>query len=272
MKNLLKLILSSYFFVMFLILESISIFLAVRNTDKKTVFTSSANIISGFFSSKVNFVGNYFSLKEQNEILKLENEKLKNSKTLISELKFQKSKEIENTGYYYQSAAVIKNSVHKPYNIITLDIGSNNGIKEDMAVVSGTGAVGIVSAVSKNYCTVVSLLNSKLRLSAKVKRTNFFGSLNWDEKDYRYVILSDIPDYSSLYKGDKIVTSGFSSLFPEGISIGTVFEFEKKNSFYIIKVKLNQDFKKLRYVYVVDYLGKEERTQIEDSTIQLFNF
>ncbi len=257
---------------MFLILESISIFLAVRNTEKTTIFTSSANFVSGLFNEKISFVGNYFQLIHQNEILKAENELLKNKKKELPDNRVIFSKKIENTGYFYHSATVIKNSVHKPNNIITLNIGKNKGIKEDMAVISNSGAVGVVSAVSNNYCTVISLLNSKMRLSAKVIRTNYFGTLNWDKEDYKYIILSDIPDYSSLYKGDKIVTSGFSSLFPEGITIGTVYEFEKKNSFYKIKVKLNQDFKNLKYVYVVDYLGKEEQTQLEDSTIQLFHF
>ncbi|MCF6365508.1 MAG: rod shape-determining protein MreC [Bacteroidales bacterium] len=274
MKDFLKFLLKSHFFMLFLVLESISIFLVVRNTENANLFISSANSVSGFFQNKVSSINNYFSLKEQNDFLKAENEHLKNYISVLKENDIRISKEIEKTGYFYQSAIVVKNSVYKPYNIITLNKGSIDGIRDDMAVLSDKGIIGTVAVTGKNYCTVVSMLNSKLGISAKIERTDYFGSLRWDEKDYKYSFLYDIPDHSSLYIGDKVVTSGYSAVFPEGLTIGTVAEFEKekKSSFYKIKVKLSQDFKKLKHVYIVDYFGKDERLQIEDSTIIKFRF
>jgi len=274
MKDFLKFLLKSHFFMMFLVLESISIFLAVRDTENANVFISSANNISGFFQNKISSVKNYFSLREQNDFLKVENEHLKNYISVLKKNELKISKEIEKTGHFYQSAIVVKNSVYKPHNIITLNKGKDDGIREDMAVLSDLGIIGTVAVVGENYCTVISLLNSKLGISAKIERTDYFGSLKWDKKDYRYSILYDIPDHSSLYIGDKVVTSGYSAVFPEGLTIGTVAEFEKekKSSFYKIKVKLSQDFKRLKHVYIVDYLGKDERLQLEDSTILKFQF
>ena len=166
----------------------------------------------------------------------------------------------------------IKNSIYKPNNIITLNKGKNDGIIKDMAVISNAGVVGIVINTSNNYCTAISLLNSKLSINAKVKRTNFFGTLYWNGESYKYTTLSDIPDHTTLYKGDEIVTAGFSTIFPEGITIGTVQSFEKLGSFYKIKVKLSQDFNKLRNVYIIDYLEKEEIMQLEDSTYLRYQF
>ena len=274
MKDLLKFLLKSHFFLLFLVLESISIFLVVRNSEKANVFVSSANSISGFFHNKISSVNDYFSLRDQNVYLKAENEKLKNLVNSMVISDFNISKEIEKSGHFYQSAIVVKNSVYKPRNIITLNKGKDDGIRKDMAVLSDAGIIGTVAVAGKNYCTVVSLLNSKLGISSKIERTDYYGSLKWDEKDYRYSILYDIPDHSSLYIGDKIVTAGYSAIFPEGLTIGTVSEFEKEkeSSFYKIKIKLSQDFKKLKYVYIVDFLGKDERTQLEDSTILRFQF
>lgn len=274
MKDLLKFLLKSHFFLLFLVLESISIFLVVRNTEKANVFISSANSFSGFLQNKITSINDYFLLKEQNNYLKAENEHLRNYIKNSHQSDFNVSKEIEKSGHFYQSAIVVKNSVYKPHNIMTLDKGKNDGIREDMAVLSDAGIVGIVAVAGKNYCTVISLLNSKLGISSKIERTNYYGSLMWDENNYRYSTLYDIPDHSSLYIGDKVVTSGYSAIFPEGLTIGTVAEFEKEkeSSFYKIKIKLSQDFKKLKYVYIVDYLGKDERTQLEDSTLLRFRF
>jgi len=272
MRDFLNFLQRSHFLILFLVLESISIFLAVKNTEKENAFISSANSIVGFFYEKTSYISDYFTLREQNLFLKKENNILKNYIESNQKDLFNFSKAIENTGFFYQSANVIKNSIHKPNNIITLNKGGNDGIRKDMAVISNKGVIGIVANISNNYCTVISLLNSKLGINAKVKRTNYFGSLKWNGYNYRYSTLKDIPDHSSLYKGDEIITAGYSSIFPEGILIGTVEEYTKESSFYKITVKLSQDFNKLKHVYIVDYFEKEEILQLEDSTYLRYQF
>jgi len=272
MRDFLRILQNSHFFFLFLVLESISIFLAVRNTDKKNMFISSANLVTGFILEKTSGINNYFYLKDENSILKKENKYLKNHINKNKKIGFNTSKDIENAGNYYQSAVVIKNSIYNPNNIISLNKGKSDGIRGDMAVISDAGVVGIVANTSENYCTVISLLNSKISISAKIKRTNFFGSLKWDGNNYRFSTLYDVPDHSSLYIGDKIVTTGYSSIFPEGITIGTVKEFYKDGSFYKIRVKLSQDFNNLRNVYIVEYFNKDEIIQLEDSTYLQYQF
>jgi rod shape-determining protein MreC len=274
MREFLRFLYNSHFIILFLILESVSVFISVRNTEKSKVFISTANSVSGYFNKRINVFSEYFRLDEENKQLLAENEKLKN---IIGNLELEDinfSEELEQTGIYYLSANVIKNSVHLPHNIITIDKGQKQGIREDMAVISDAGVVGIVANSGKNYSTIVSILNLKFGINAKIKRTGFFGDLKWDGEDYRFVYLYDIPVYSSVYIGDEIVTSGFSSIFPEGINVGTVesYEKEQESSFYRIKVKLGQDFKKLENVYVIDFKGKYEIKQLQDSTIKRFQF
>ncbi len=272
MRDFLRFFQNSHFFFLFLFLETISIFLAVRNTEKKNIFINSANSVVGYFYDKTNNVRSYFLLKENNESLKKENEHLKNFQNNNSEIFLSTSKKIEGMGYFYKSADVIKNSIFKPNNIITLNKGEKDGITEDMAVISDDGIVGIVANVSKHYCSVVSLLNNKIQISAKIKRTNYFGSLKWDGGNYRFSTLYDIPDHTSLYKGDEIVTSGYSLIFPKDIIIGTVDNYTKQGSFYKIKVKLSQDFNNLNNVYIVDFIHKYEIEQLEDSTYLRYQF
>lgn len=274
MKEFLNFIKNAHFFLLFLILETVSVFLIVRNNEKGLVFVNSANVVSGFFHSKVTVISDYFSLKSENKKLIEENNRLRNFISYTKPENIYYSPEFENFGFFYKSAKIVKNSINKPYNILTADKGRTDGITENMAVVSADGIVGITALTGNRYTTIVSVLNTKLGISAKVKRTNYHGIIKWKGDDPEYVILTDIPVYSSLFKGDEIVTGGYSAIFPEGIKIGTVSEFSKdiQNTFYNIKVKLSQDFRKLDYVYLIDYKGRDELIQLEDSTNLKFKF
>ena len=134
-----------------------------------------------------------------------------------------------------------------------------------MAVVSPNGIVGVVNGVSKRFSTVMSLLNTDLHISAKIKKNNYFGSLSWDGKNYREAILYEIPHHVPVSKGDTIITSGFSTIYPEGVLIGTIKDFEVKGgNFYEITVRLSTDFKNLTYVNLVSNLRKEEQIELEE--------
>lgn len=110
----------------------------------------------------------------------------------------------------------------------------------------------------------MSLLNLDFRLSARLKSNGYFGSLSWDGSDTRHAILSEIPQHVTFGIGDTIETTGFSAVFPEGVMIGTVSDFEKSGGdFYRITVALGTDFKKLRFVNVIGNLRKEEQLELE---------
>jgi rod shape-determining protein MreC len=168
--------------------------------------------------------------------------------------------------YIYRTAKIINNSVNKQLNYITLNKGSLHGIEPEMAVVSVDGVVGVVKSVSNNYSTVISLLNNRLKVSAKFKKNDYFGSLSWDGVDYRKAKLYDIPFHVKVSVGDTIVTSSYSAVFPEGIVMGTVDEVipSSGGNFQEIKVLLSNDFRSLSYVKVVGDLLKEERIILEE--------
>jgi len=110
----------------------------------------------------------------------------------------------------------------------------------------------------------MSLLNLDFRLSARLKSNGYFGSLSWDGKDCRTAILSEIPQHVTFGLGDTIETTSYSAIFPEGIVIGTVSDFERAGGdFYSIQVALANDFRKLRFVTVAGNLMKEERLELE---------
>jgi rod shape-determining protein MreC len=146
-----------------------------------------------------------------------------------------------------------------------LNKGSNDGLTPDMAVISPDGIVGIVSRVSPHFSWVISVLHKQTKISCKIKKNNFVGTLAWDGVNYHYAQLKDIPANVLLAKGDTVITSGYSGIFPQGIKIGTIMEFkvDKGYNFYDISIRLSQDMNKLAWVYVVTDFFKEEKDTLQ---------
>lgn len=271
MKNLLHFIVRFHFTILFIFFEIVCLLLVVSyNNYQKTAFLNSSNSISGSIYSKVSSVTDYLSLVKTNEELNRENARLKNllaesfKETIDSSFIYNDS--LFQQQYIYRTAKIINNSVNKQLNYITLNKGSLHGIEPEMAVVSVDGVVGVVKSVSNNYATVISLLNNRLKVSAKFKKNDYFGSLSWDGVDYRKAKLHDIPFHVKINVGDTIVTSNYSAVFPEGIVMGTVDEVipSSGGNFQEIKVLLSNDFRSLSYVKVVGDLLKKERVELEE--------
>ena len=275
MKEIIKLILKYHFTIIFILLEAISFSLIVQhNNYQRTVFSGRTATFYYYISSFISDIDNYFSLRETNEKLVAENTNLKNTiegfksagygqgnNALVTDSSFF------DVDYQYQSAQMINSSFNKTKNYITLDKGSSDGVSKEMAVCSREGVVGIIQNTSRHYARVLPLINTNLRVSAKLKKNGYYGSLQWDGNDYRYSYLNDIPFHVDVTQGDTIVTSGFSSIFPEGELIGFVETVNKETAnFLSIKVKLAVDFKKISDVYVVANLNKSEKLQLEEMT------
>jgi rod shape-determining protein MreC len=171
---------------------------------------------------------------------------------------------IRQQQYIYTTGEIINNSINKQKNFFTLSKGKKQGVNIDMAVASPDGVAGIIVGSSDNYSIGMSLLNIDFRLSSRMKSNGYFGSLTWDGRDYRYAILNEIPQHVTVNVGDTVETTSFSAIFPEGIMVGTVSDFEKTGSdFYKIKVSLATDFKKLNYVSIIGNLKKTEQQDLE---------
>ncbi|TPG39413.1 rod shape-determining protein MreC [Flavobacterium pectinovorum] len=255
--------------LLFLLLLGISLTLTIQSHSyHRSKVISSANFLSGGVYERINRVNEYLNLKTENDELVLENARLKSllfnkedttKLPLMDSLKGVKPADII-------VSKVIHNSYSRYENFITLSSGANDGVKPDMGVINSLGIIGIVDDTSPRYSTVVSILNMKSQINAKLKKTNHFGSLTWDGKSTGYVQLRDVPRLASVRKGDTIVTGGQSVIFPEGINIGTVETVytETKTSFYVIKVKLFNDMTNLGHVYIIKSKDREELINLEN--------
>ncbi len=167
--------------------------------------------------------------------------------------------------YHYIEAHAINSSVNRVGNYITLDKGRSQGIAPEMGVVDHNGVVGIVTSVSDNYAVVISLLNPQLRISCKIKESDYTGTLQWDGEDPRYATLQEVPRHAILAIGDTIVTSGYSAIFPAGVTVGTIKKsgLKENDNFYTLQIELATRFDQLFNVQVIENREKLEQRELE---------
>jgi rod shape-determining protein MreC len=279
MRVLIQFLINNVFFAIFLILEIFSLSLVFNfNEFQKSVFLSSSNKFAGELYDMSNSTTEYFGLRDKNDRLSAENAALLNKVFRLEgqlELKNEQNKKdsirfVPENDLHFISAKVINNSTNKPQNYITLNKGSLDGIKNDMGVISDQGIVGVVSTVSEHFSVAISVLNPKIKISCKFKKNDYSGSLVWDGYNYQYAKFEDVSEHVPIKIGDTIITTGFSSIFPEKMPVGVVKKFEKhsQDSYYDIVVKLFTNFKTLSHVKIIDYHNKEEQSRLENSVQQ----
>jgi len=274
MRSLFRFLIRNYFVMMFLALEAISFSLMVSlNNYQRVAFVNSSNDLVGTLYERFSHLDDYFSLSRTNARLAAENASLR--KQLEFRIRNQEKypvnrpDTVDAPAYYFASAKVISNSVNKQFNYITLNKGSRQGIKPDMGIISADGVVGVITNVSPNYSTGLSILNKRLSIPAKINKNNYFGALVWDGEHSNTADLKEIPFHIIVNVGDTVVTSGFSSIFPEGIMIGTIknFDVETGTNFYNIKVDLSTNFRTLKYVEVVKNTKQDELKKLETNNV-----
>lgn len=264
---------------LFLLLEGISLVLIVRfnNYQGATFFTSAGNVAGSVYSVFMD-ANRYFHLKTENDGLLAQNIALTRELTELKEqlTELRNNETLQNdslvhsikSGYTFLTASIINNSLNSVNNFITLNKGSDDGVRPEMGVFNSDGIVGVVYLTSKNRSIVIPLLNSKSSVSCRVKGSDSFCSLSWDGGDTRYSNLIDLPRYAQFETGDTVVTSGFSSIFPGDLPVGTVEKIEDSadGMFYTVRVKLFVDFSRLTSVFIVGNDGHEEQSKLEEKS------
>ena len=256
--------------LLFVILE-VAAFMILLNGSyyQRTAILNGAHWVQSVFYAQVYGLTQYFSLKEINATLAEENNRLRQTLSLYQSADTTRAfmdTLAQYPDYKYTMAAIIDNSVNRQHNYLTLNVGKKHGIEQEMGVIADEGVVGIVAAVSERYSLVKSLLNTDWKVSARLLSSGAFGPMQWDGKNYREALLTEIPQHIEVQIGDTVVTSGYSSIFPAGIPIGKVKSFEvRRGNFYVITVSLFTDFKRLRYVNVTQFTSRDELDQLQST-------
>ena len=274
MRNLLEFLAKYNHWVVFLILEVVSMVLLFQyNSYQGSAWFSSANAVTGKLYEWDANVETFFSLTKVNQELTqrnayLEQEVQKLSDSLVSVTKdssiYHRDQFALLRNYRLIPAKVVANSVDKPGNLMTIDKGSADGIHKDMGVISGTGVVGIVYLVAEHYAIVIPVLNTKSNISCMIQNRGYFGYLRWKGGVSDLAYLEEVPRHAHFKLGDYVVTSGYSAVFPPGVRVGRILHvFNSADGLsYRVQLRLSTDFARLRDVCVIDDSAMKERLEI----------
>ena len=274
MKNLLAFLAKYHHWLLFVVLEIVSLVLLFRfNSYQGSVWFTTANAAAGKFYEGYSEVEAFFGLTKLNEQLTQRNLYLEKQ---VSQMAEQLTDLTRDSAYLHQNqlqllseyklipAKVVTNSLHKRNNLITLDKGRADGVHEDMGVACGNGVVGIVYMASEHYSIVIPVINTESNISVTIKDKGYFGHVTWNGGASDMAFVDDIPRHAKFRLGTDIVTSGFSSIFPAGIKVGKILHaFNSTDGLsYRIQIKLSTDFSRLRDVCIIDDSKMQERMQL----------
>lgn len=273
MHNLIEFLAKNNHWLLFVILEVISMVLLFRfNNYQGSVWFTSANYVTGKVLDTSSEVKSFFNLSVLNEQLTRRNVYLEQQLRAMQEELYGKEHPVDSSlaasialkGFNAIPAKVVDNSIDKADNFITIDKGTVDGVRPDMGVVCGTGVVGIVYLVSEHYSVVIPVLNSKSNISCAISGKGYFGYLHWNGGASNIAYVDDIPRHAKFRLHEKIVTSGYSSVFPPGVLVGEVLHvFNSTNGLsYRLQVKLSTDFSRLRDVCVINDIHMDEKTEL----------
>ena len=276
MQTLLKFILRYGNFLLFILLE-VAAFMLVgwSNAYPRSSVLSTANRFVAWQYEVVSEVTGYFGLKGVNERLAAENaalrSRLENSglweesdadttKILSTNYKSPFKGDLEGPRIIYREGKVVQMTMNGMRNYLTVNRGEEDGVYEGMGVRNEEGAVGIVATVGKHYAVVLPIINIETHLSCRFLKNDYIGTLQWDGRDTRFAELADVATHLEVNIGDTIVTSGLSTSFPAGIPVGVVEDcrLDEGASYYTVRVRLATDFRRLRYIEVIDNEDMEE--------------
>ncbi|WP_426490285.1 rod shape-determining protein MreC [Hymenobacter sp. 102] len=295
MNNLLNFLFRYRGILVFAMLEVVSLYLLVRNSSyQRAAFFNSANAYVGQVLDWRTQVQEYFRLVDVNRELMNENARLRQqlyppdlsrrqadslpvSKDSVTQARLAllgrpdslllglRQLAAHDPDYPLIPARVVSSTQRRVDNYLTLNVGTVNGIKPGMGVVSAEGVVGRVKVASEHYTTITSVLHSKTAISARIQRDGTIGTIRWLGDDPTHVLLDNVPRQNKLVRGDTVVTSGYNAVFPEGVRIGTIESFVKEpdKNFWTVQVRLAVDFSRLTYVYLVTSRPKAERDTVE---------
>ncbi|MBC7903227.1 MAG: rod shape-determining protein MreC [Gemmatimonadaceae bacterium] len=263
-------------FLFFLVLQIFALYFLFRyNKFHEAAFMGVAGELTGKVSERYNTVEYYFNLKKTNEALVSENLALRkmlkqnyespdtSQRFIIDSVKIDSVTVAQR--YKYFDSKVVGNFVSEQNNYFTIHRGQNQGIEKDWGVISPTGIAGRIVNVGPNYSVVMSALNRQFKVNSMLKNSGEKGSVQWDGENPQYMLMKDVPKSAKVAKGDSVITSNLSDIYPAGIMVGTIAEVidDKSSNFFMLKLKTSTNFYNLQYVTVIQDLQKEEKLRVE---------
>lgn len=237
--------------------------LMVHNDYPHATAISTANGLAAMQYEAESSVTNYFALSSRNEELSRENAALREQLDRLNRIvddSIAARAANYGRGYRYIPAKVIQMERRMSHNYLTINRGSQDGIRPGMGVRNSDGVVGIVCTVGENYSVVIPIIHTRSKISTMIAHNEYMGTLVWPGHSDHYARLEDVAIHVDVQPGDTLVSSGLTNAFPRGIPVGIVEKSEIKegDSYYTIQVRLATNFRSLSFVQVIDNRSEAE--------------
>lgn len=225
-------------------------------TSVQGVIYRASNKVADWFS----FVTHFSEIKQENKDLKSQNSSMKRKVSDYDALKNKYdilSKKLnyqdQNTQYNYKNCNVI-GRVPQNNDSIIIDMGTKDGIKIGLAVITEDGLVGKVIDVKSTYSIVGTLNNVNISVGAMNRRSRDNSGIvsgYEDDNNNKLAIIKELPQNADIKKDDEIITYG--TVYPVDIPIGKVISVGKDAATVSTTavIKPYVDFNKLEQVSVV---------------------
>ena len=271
---LLRLFSKNGLLMFFLLLQTVALVLIFgRNSMQRSWMAAQVTAFNSFVSGYIDEGASYLQLKQTNQKLVAQNKALMlqvYGKDADKVPMFRKVYDTIGGGqiYTFVDGEIVSNIINRKDNYFTINRGKRDGVLPKMGVMAPNGIAGIVINTTNSYALVQSVLSvNKIKINAALKKSGYFGTLTWSGDNSRIMHLNEIPKYASVKVGDTVVTDGKSSIFPQGVMVGTVsgYKVDKKTGYWDISVELSEKMGTLSTIYVVKNLKKAEVQKIEDT-------
>jgi rod shape-determining protein MreC len=286
MKALLYFLIRNAHWLLAILLVVFSFYLVFSfNSFQRSVFLSSANVVTGNVYTVANNVEAFFQLRRNNAQLLQQNMQLKkelytmrvymgnrlNLDSTEVQAFVRDSLDNELQRFDFIPARVVNKTTAGPNNYITINRGAAHGIRQNMGVVSHDGIVGIVSNVSQQFSVVLPVINPRFGLRARLQTSQHVGSISWNGENAHEAQLIELPRHEVFRRGDAVVTA-FAGIFPQNAIIGFVSEpgESRDGNFNEFTIQLATNFHTLQSVLVIDDKFFEVDRQMVEIVLKIF--
>ncbi len=261
-----------YLLLIILLIISLAILPLNNNTEIKKIKTfafATFAIFGNLFESASSLFSSedkLSKLRNENARLMLEVNSLREYALENRELKSLLNYQLSSK-YELISSTIVSKNISNTQGAYIINAGLEDSIRKSMTVMNENGLIGIVTEVSNNFSLVQTLTNSSLKISATIPRRNVNGIIRWDGNN---LIMQNIPTTAVINKGDRVVTSVLSTIFPPSIPIGLVVKKESNISGLLSNVTIKPfvDVYSVKNVFV---LARVESTQIDSLELNLLS-
>ena len=235
----------------------------LNNNDSRNlqILRGKVNSVVSILFQPINWVQGIGTLKEKNAALEsrivqlsLLNSQLLNYKEdnerLRSMLEYK-----ESEGLSLVPGTVISTGLSPLMTAVNVQVGAENNLRPNLAVVNTDGVVGKTISVGPSNVIVQLMKDYSFRLSVRIERSGTVGILYWSDNDQFEVW--EIPRATEIEIGDRIVTSGYSDIFPPNLPVGTVTGIRDRPEMLdkIVIASAFADFTTLGHLFIVKEQG-----------------